>query len=178
MKQILTLFIIPILFSCGENQNWINYKSKDKDYELLFPKKPLEKSQLMNSELGPIQMDMIYYEAINQETEDNLFYSVIQMDYPENFLPKNQPEKIDSFFNASIQNSVVNVHGQLTYEKIISKKNFPGREMKVLFNEGKSVMNTRFFLVENRLIMLQVMTGVNKDFNKSINYFLDSFKLL
>ena len=169
MRKIGLFIFISILVSCTEKQEWVNYESPDKDFELLFPQLPKEQSQLMNSDFGPIQINMVVYEAQNSELEENMVYGLAFMDYPKDFLPLNQTEKI--------QNSVFNVHGILTSEKIINLKKFPGREIRVSFNEGKGVINSRFYLIGSRMVMLQVITDQRKDFNKSINEFLDSFKL-
>lgn len=177
MRKFGIFIFISILVSCTEKQEWVSYESPDKDFELLFPQPPKEQSQLMNSDFGPIQINMVVYEAQNSELEENMVYGLAFMDYPKDFLPLNQTEKIDSFFKVSIQNSVFNVHGILTSEKIINLKKFPGREIRVSFNQGKGVINSRFYLIGSRMVMLQVITDQRKDFNKSINEFLDSFKL-
>lgn len=177
MTKIGLFVFILTLVSCNERQEWVRYESPDKDFELLFPQPPKEQSQLMNSDFGPIQINMVVYEPQNNELEENIVYGLAFMDYPKDFLPLNQTEKIDSFFKVSIQNSIYNVHGILISEKIINLKKFPGREIRVSFNEGKGVINSRFYLIRNRMIMLQVITDQRNDFNKSISEFLDSFKL-
>ncbi len=177
MRYFGLFIFISIIISCTEKQEWVRFESPDKDFELLFPQTPKEQSQLMNSDFGPIKMNMFVYEAENSELEENLFYGLTYIDYPKDFLMINRPEEIDSFFYTSVQNSVFNVHGILTNEKIISLKKYPGREIRISFNQGKGIINSRFYLVGRRLIMMQVITEQRKDFNKSINNFFNSFKL-
>lgn len=178
-KYSLLIILIIALTNCSSNkQEWITYKSETQGFSISFPKLPSETDQVMQSELGPITMKMTTFEPIKEDNDDNLGYNVMHIAYPENYISSTQADKLDEFFTSSLQTAVNNVHGTLTYEKIIEINGFPGREIKVSFNQNKSVFTSRIYLVYNKLYIIQVFTDSNNDFNKSIVRFLDSFETL
>jgi hypothetical protein len=86
-------------------------------------------------------------------------------------------EKLDAFFRNAIDGSVKNYHGKLLIEKIIEFEKYPGREIKVDFKEGLAIVKMRCYLIKNRMYILTTITETKKDFNQSINKFMDSFTL-
>jgi len=49
--------------------------------------------------------------------------------------------------------------------------------VRIDFKDGLAVIRMRYYLVKNRLFMLQIFTETKKEQNKSIDRFMDSFKL-
>jgi len=86
--------------------------------------------------------------------------------------------ELDAFFKNSIDGIVNNFHGKLVSESKTAIQGFPGRQVKLDIQQGKSVMNIRLYLVKNRLYMLEIVTAADKDDNSSIEKFMNSFELI
>lgn len=175
MLLILSLASFTII---AQESNWVTIKSEEFGYSVEFPQQPKPIQQSVNTELGPMAMNMNMLDVSSIEGEDNLVYGVIQSVYPEGTIHSDSTEMLDSFFEGSVNGAVKNVRGELLSELIISLGKYPGREIKIDFQNGMAVIRMRMYLVENRTYILQTITATEKDFNKSITHFMDSFKLL
>ena len=51
-------------------------------------------------------------------------------------------------------------------------------EIKISFKDGQIIYRGKEFIVRNRLYSINVITDAKKDFNKEIDHFLGTFKLL
>ena len=50
--------------------------------------------------------------------------------------------------------------------------------VKIDFNGGRAFIQMRLYLVENKMYLLQTITEAEKDNNKSVGRFMDSFALI
>lgn len=151
---------------------------KTKDFQMDFPKKPAYEKQNTESEIGNLPMDIYIYDASNNEKDDNLVYGLISTEYPDSLINSNMTDILSDFFNNAIQGAVSNVSGKLISQTDLKLNNFPGREIKINYNDGAAVIKMRLFLVQNKMYILQTITLTEKDSNKSIDKFMNSFKLL
>jgi hypothetical protein len=177
MKILTPFLIIAILtMSFISSDEW--YQCETKNYKILFPKKPSESSQIDNSAIGELTLNLNIYEVSENDTDDNLVYMVNETAYPETVINSDKKDLLDNFFRKSIDGAVNNVHGKLLSEKIMELNKFPGREIRIDFQNGLAVIKMRMFLIKNRMFMIETITDTKKDFNKSINKFMDSFQLI
>ena len=184
MRNIRILIALMIVvsftqsFTTDGNQDWSLLETKN--FKIYFPQKPELRSQILNTQVGELNIDMYMYQVPDTADDSNFAYSLAVTEYPDSLINSNRSEKelIDNFFNNSIGGYTNNVHGKLKSELIIKYDSFPGREIKVEIKEGLAVIRTRMYLVQNKVYMLQVITDIKKDFNRSINRFLNSFVLL
>jgi hypothetical protein len=167
---LLFLFIFAISFqNLGQNQNWSAFKDIKGKFEIITPISSTLKTYTVKSEYGIIESKSF---SIFSESNKNQ-YLFAYADYP-----LKESDNIDNFFNSRILGSVENIHGKLLNEEVINYKNYPGRKIRVLWNNGELVNNVVFYLINNRLYYLQVTTSVGDDFNTDIYKFLNSFKYL
>lgn len=179
LKLVSAFFILTTLtMSFVKWQDW--YLCQTKYCKVLFPKKPAASAQTINSPIGALKLNLNIYEvpANEQEKEDNFVYLLNETEYPDSVINSNKKDKLDKFFRQAIDGAVNNVHGKLLSEKMIAINQFPGREIRVDFQNGKDVIKMRMYLVRNRMFMVETVTDTKKDFNKSINKFMDSFTLI
>jgi hypothetical protein len=175
-KVLLGLLVLTTLTSSLINSDdWFLFETKN--CTIYFPKKPTDQSQVINTAIGDLKLSIHMYEVPDSVKDDNLIYGLIETEYPDSVINSDKKEILDNFFRNSIDGSVNNVHGKLLTETKIQIDTFPGREIRVDFREGLGVIKMRFYLVKNKMYFLQTITDTKKDFNKSINKFMDSFTL-
>lgn len=172
------LFMTILYIGFSNSDKWILFESIKYGFKIEFPREPTAKTQSVNTEIGFLKLNFFIYDASNNKKEDNLVYGVITSEYPDTLINSSKTEILDEFFRNSIAGAVNNVHGKLLSEKVITISEYPGREIRVDFQNGKAVITSRIFLVENRMYMIQTISKTNKDFNNSIYRFLDSFELI
>ncbi|TLX77659.1 hypothetical protein E9993_03180 [Labilibacter sediminis] len=166
------------LLSFAKAGKWFQFESSEFGFKIEFPKEPTSNPQVINSAIGELKMNMFMYHASSNGKDDNLVYLANYTEYPDSLVNSENTETLPTFFRNSIDGAVTNVHGKLLSEKNIAIDEYPGREVRIDFQQGKAVITMRIFLVKNKMYMLQTITATNKDFNKSITQFMDSFKLL
>ena len=169
------LFVTILSMSFVHPNDWFLFETKD--YKIYFPQKPTDQSQTINTALGYMKATTYMYEVPEGVKDDNLVYSVTQTQFPDSIINSDKTEILSTFFRNSIDGAIKNVRGKLLQETIIQIENFPGREIKVDFRDGLAVITMRFYLVKNTMYYIQTFTDANKDFNNSIDKFMNSFTL-
>ncbi len=155
---------------------WYQYDSSE--FKVLFPKTPTNTIRKINTEAGEIQMQVYMYNASKDETDENLIYSVSSSEYPKEHIESHiKHDNLKTFFKNSIDGMVNNVKGKLISESIIKLDNFQGREIKIDFKDGLAIIKTRIYLVRNTVYFLQTITKTEKENNKLISKFMDSFTI-
>jgi hypothetical protein len=178
MTQIRNVFAaIPVLLfatSFTILDDW--YLFDLKDFTIEFPKKPSGSNENLNTEIGKLRMEMYMYEASN-DADDNLVYSLMTLEYPDSLINSSKIEILPTLFRNAIDGGVKNVQGKLLTEKTIEINGFPGREVKVDYQNGLAIMKMRFYLIHNKMVVLQTITETSKENNLDALKFHDSFKL-
>jgi len=178
MKQIRNVIagITILLFTMSFKNMGDWYLFDSKEFSIEFPKKPTASTQNVNSAIGELKMDMFMYDASNGG-DDNVLYGLVTSVYPDSLVNSDKTEILSTFFRNSIDGAVKNVQGKLLTEKTIEINGFPGREIKVDYQNGLAIIKMRMYLVHNKMIFLQTITETAKDDNASALKFHNSFKL-
>ncbi len=174
----LLLSLLLITCSFASQKKWFHYSSAEHGYSIDFPSKPASSVRTVDSEIGELTMTITMYDASGKTSDKNEIYMVSQTIYPDSLVNSNQKENLPGFFKNSIQGAVNNVSGKLLLEEEIEIEGYPGREVKIDYQEGLAVIQMRFYLVENRLYLLQTITKTSNLPNSSINKFMNSFQLI
>ncbi len=156
--------------------DWVPFKGDGCKIE--FPGTPTSQVQSVKTALGDLTMNIHMYEVPAGATDDNFLYGLIDSEYPDSVINSDKKELLDQFFRKSVDGAVSNVHGQLLTEQTIGLEGYPGRDIRVNYQQGVAVIRMRFYLVRNRLFLLQTITDPKKESNPSIGRFFDSFSLL
>lgn len=170
---LLLQFCLNAIFN--SDQDW--FLLKKNDFSISFPGKPSTESQTMDSDAGMVPFQLHAYEPQVSANDENYFYALAEILYPDSLINSDKTEKLDLFFRGSVEDAVKNIEGELLSEKIINIKNYPGREVRISFREGQATITMRMYLVRNKFFMLQTITKTDKTLNKSLNRFMDSFIL-
>lgn len=173
LLRILVLAFLTMSFRSSDD--WIAFENES--CQMHFPKKPVDQSRTINTEIGKLVVIMHTYDVPPNEQDDNRSYFLAECEYPDSLLNSDRKDILDKLFRIFINGVVRGVHGKLLSEFVIQLDGYPGRETKIDVIDGVAVITMRFYLVRNRMYIIQTFTDTNKDFNQSITKFMDSFKL-
>ncbi|MEM6966029.1 MAG: hypothetical protein AAF573_14775 [Bacteroidota bacterium] len=177
MKKItLTLIFTLTIAFVGFSQQWEVFQSYEGKFSVLAPGTFTKKENPIKTDIGELKYITYLYQPEEKET-DNLVYMISYCDYPDYTVHSDSTELVNDFFQATVATAVESVEGELSYTTEISKRDFPGRLWRVVYNEGQATIKTKAYLVENRYYSVQVITLKEKAFNLKIDKFLDSFVL-
>jgi len=180
MKTLKTLAVLLLLactiLSFKPIDDWTMVATEN--CKIYFPHQPTDQSGTVNTAKGNLKLNIYSYNAATNNGDDNLAYILTETEYPDSLINSGNNNELDAFFKNSIDGIVNNFHGKLVNESKTAIQGFPGRQVKLDIQQGKSVMNIRLYLVKNRLYMLEIVTAADKDDNSSIEKFMNSFELI
>lgn len=155
--------------------DWVPYSTPN--WSVRFPGKPEESQQTTPTAIGDQKLSIYMYTAPDQNAADNLVYGMIQTIFPDSLVNSDKTEMVNPLMRNAVDGAVNNVQGKLLSESVISINGYPGREVKIAFQQDAYIINARIYLVKNYLYMLQTICGENKDNNTLAKVFMDSFEL-
>lgn len=155
-------------------QEWEKYRAEDLQFIAYYPKTPERTVQKVSTAVGELDMHMIMYSP--KSGDDNAVYSVIRSDYPEDQFKDADDEYNATVLDGAVNGAVSNVQGKLVFDNVVKYNGYPGRSIKILMQGGFIYINA--YLVENSMFITQVICLSNKDKNKSIQRFLNSFEII
>lgn len=170
--HFIALFLVTTLIVNA--QDWIDYKSEDLAFIAEFPGEPERTVQEVETAIGIIDMHMIMHSA--DSNDDNMVYSIIRSDYPEEEFEDADDEYNNSVLDGAVNGATTNVNGELSFDKKITHNGFPGRSIKIKISGAFIYMNA--YLVNNTMFVVQVICLTDKDENEDIKRFMDSFDML
>ena len=174
MRNLLIVtFLLLIFSSCNGLKKWAIVNSEECGFYVEFPEKPVYSSRLTEVEFGKVNLRFYLLDA--QATNDeNYLYLAGQMELPDSIVSK---YSIEAFFKSAIERSISSYKGKLLSVKEISYNKFPGREVKIDFKNGDSVITLRVYLVKNKEFLIETMAKPSLVGNDSQRRFFDSFKI-
>jgi hypothetical protein len=172
---IQALILCAIALSFVQKEDWVLVKTKD--YTVLFPKTPIDTVIMANSAIGYLKIATHIYEVPDDQKDDNLVYILSETEYPDSVMNSTMTDKLDKFFENSAKGAVGNVHGRLISLVKTQIDGFPGREIRADIADSAYIISMRCYLVKNKLYLLEAITAIKNDYNKSISKFIGSFHL-
>lgn len=149
--------------------------SNKRTLSINFPENPTEQKKTVDSEYGKLQLDI---QTLEPKSKDkNLVYVAMETKYPTNVIKPNNTYGLNTFYKKSIDGSLNSVNGELISIIDIYYNENLGKEYRCYFSEGKALMVYRIFYIDNRLYSYGVITTPDNDKNKTMNKFLESFKI-
>ena len=141
-----------------------------------FPAEPKKQTQQVDTEIGPLSIDMVMLEQ-TEGTDGQYLYAVMTSVYPDSLINSDKTEMHEKFFRGSIDGAVNNVQGKILSEKIVSLKGYPGRQIAIDYGSGMAVISMTMYLVHNEMIFLQTISKPGEQENAAAAKFYGSFKL-
>jgi hypothetical protein len=165
---------------------WKPFSSKEGRFSVLMPGTPRESQMIWNLETGD---DIVYLFTVTREEAEYMVWYVDfepptrrldddgqSSNFPD-ILP-NTPEKMtDVLVNAGTDSYSTPSDRRLISEQSIRLGNYPGREISLRLGGGPLVRR-RLYLVNRRVYILSVRTTQERFLSKTIEGFMNSFKLL
>ncbi len=175
IKHLWIVLLFPLLAFTGD---WITYESLEGRFSISTPHHFMEKTLKSETAIGTLETYYFVYQPEGQiDAEGNMLYTLSYVDYPENSIHSDSTELLDDFFKTTIETSIKSVKGELRYDTPEKIKGFPGWLWRVDVAD-KAVIKTKTYLINNRLYTLQVVTIAENSLNKSVDRFMESFRLL
>jgi hypothetical protein len=176
-RAILLVCICLTLCSFAAGK-WFAFENKPGNFRIEFPGMPVKSEKIANTPSGPIKMNIFSYDGDLAEV-GNKMYMLMYSDYPEDVISsKKRRGLVDTFFKNSIDGAVNSIHGKLVSTENADFNKYPGRLVKVLFAEGKGFLDIHFYLVNNRMYMLEVGYQKGQQNAASQQHFFKSFAQL
>jgi hypothetical protein len=165
---------------------WKPFSSKEGRFSVLMPGTPRESQMIWNLETGD---DIVYLFTVTREEAEYMVWYVDfepptrrldddgqSSNFPD-ILP-NTPEKMtDVLVNAGTDSYSTPSDCRLISEQSIRLGSYPGREISLRLPSGPLVRR-RLYLVNRRAYILSVRTTQERFLSKTIEGFMNSFKLL
>ena len=171
---ILILFFPMLLFS---QQKWVEFLSYDGKFKVLAPGKLEENIDSLETPIGELAYHTFFYQNVAKSAE-NVMYMISYCDYPQGGMHSDSIDLVHEFFEATIEEAVAAVKGELRYATEMNDLGFPGSLWRIDYLDGKIIIKTKAFVVNNRYYAIQTISFKDKHLNKLQDKFLDSFKLL
>jgi hypothetical protein len=170
---IVIVLVSLLLAACGgASATPQPFISKAGKFMVTFPGLPTESIQNTPGELGDITTHLLSY------SQGNKVYDVSYTDYPEEYTPSLDAEKIVK--NAR-DSAVEKLNGSVDSEKQFSVDNSSGLEFMITARDPENqpvTLKARMFMVGNLFYQVWAMAPKDQANEAEMNRFLDSFKLI
>jgi hypothetical protein len=110
--------------------------------------------------------------------EDNMVYIAMETKYPSGIVDTGDPVALNSLYKKAIDGSLNSVNGDLISINDVYYKDHPGKEYRCYFSEGNALMVYRYYFIDDNFYSLGVITLPEKDNNKGMTGFFDSFGII
>jgi hypothetical protein len=173
-KTILRFLLMGTLLVSACNAKTVTleeFSSEAGNFSISTPKTMEETQQSVQTPVGPIN---IY--TFTAESNDSA-YVVAYSDYPPEIVAQSDPEML---LDSSRDGALNNLGGTLVSEEVIDLDGNPGRSLVIdtaTETGDKATINSRIYLVNNRLYQILVVTPESKAEKVDSAAFLESFSL-
>jgi hypothetical protein len=164
---LLLLLVLLLASGCGGGTEWQRFEPEIGGFSILFPGTPEKQTETVPTAGGTIETVFFLVE------QEDMGYSVNLADYSEVSLSEGD---VELMLEGAREGAVRNVGGDLLEETSITLDGHPGRALKIAV-EDQFVVDARFYLVGNRLYILQAISVGNTSHSSNVKKFLDSFRL-
>jgi len=169
-------FIISLFIASNSLKGqWIEYSSKESSFTVSVPFEMDHKEDLFLTDMGQIVFHS--YRCTPGKDDRNAIYMVHHYSYPDSLLSLDTTGLIQELFQATIEESVKNLVGQLDYSTDVHYEEHPGILYRIKYNNGKAVVKSKAYVIEDEFYVLQVFATVDNSINDTMDVFLDSFRI-
>ncbi|MEM6395974.1 MAG: hypothetical protein AAF741_06475 [Bacteroidota bacterium] len=123
--------------------------------------------------------ELIYHTFFLQspgERADNLVYMLSYVDYPEGSLHHDSTDLVTEFFQASMEEAINTVDGELLFVNEETLQDYPGRFWRIDYLDGKASIRTKTFIVGRRYYQVQTVSSTDRGLNDSSGKYLGSLR--
>lgn len=158
---------------------WETTKIPDGNFQIKFPSPPLMRKETAETVMGNIEQLVI---ESDQPTgiDNNLSYEASFVVYPAEMISSTiiTMKQTDQFLHHTIENLAREHGSSIISEETVAYGLYPGKEVRLDYNDGMAEIKLRLYLIGNTLYTLKVTSVSQNTNNKDREYFLNSFQLL
>ncbi|MBX9733822.1 MAG: hypothetical protein K2X37_07150 [Chitinophagaceae bacterium] len=175
------LYLIGAFFLLNTNKS-ISQSNKSvfhnkEEYSISFPFKPKINTQTLRSTFGQLNLQMYSAEAKDTVKDNNLMYSVIEIDYPDSQINSDKKDSASKFLNDKINELIENTGGNVIKEIENKVNGYPSRYIEIGFLGDLIVIRAKYVLRKNKLIIAQTMTKKENYPNMESDIFFNSLTI-
>ncbi len=178
-KLRLLISSLALLLFCSflkPLNEWIKFENNN--CKILFPGTPANDSTLTDTKVGKLTLYTHLFEVPENSKDSCLLYGLIETQYPAQFFDTTGNKSfMKGFFEGAVNGAVSNVAGRLISQKDISKNGYPGKEIKIDFQNGTAIITMNIFLAKTRLFAIQTISLPGKENNTGAVKFNNSFEI-
>ena len=140
---------------------------------VMFPEVPIEQTKTVDSEYGKLSLDIQILEPTVKE--DNMIYIAMETKYPSGVVEPGDSIALNNFYEKAVDGALNSVNGDLVSIDDVYYRDIPGKEYRCYLSEGEALMVYRYFFIDDNFYSIGVITLPEKDKNKGMIKFFDSF---
>ena len=181
LKEARLLFFLMALHTPSWAQNdpqkplkWREFRDSVGRFRVLVPTEPSTSTQDIVTPVGTLTNHQF---SIKGSDTLNMAYGIGYYDYPKGTFPADSTDLIQTLLQETIENTRMALNGQLHYASDIALKQYPGKIWRIAFNQDKTLVKCKAFLVGDRFFLIHVLTAQDKSSNTASDKFLNSFSV-
>ncbi|PHI19705.1 hypothetical protein CEQ90_11695 [Lewinellaceae bacterium SD302] len=165
------------LSSWEKSQDWQLYQDIDGGFEVLIPAEWAHSVDTVTTEVGDLLYHTYYLNTPAVDTVDNVFYMLSYVEYPEGSLHEDSLELVEELLDASEEEAVTRMKGELRFSTKKEIDFHPGRYWRIDYLDGEASMRTQAFVSENRYYAIQTISRIRSGINDSTQKFFGSLNV-
>lgn len=158
------------------SQYWEEIRELDGRFKVLVPSEWSQKViDSIETEVGQLAYHTFFLQTPT-DTADNVLYMLSYVDYPEGSLHHDSIDLVQEFFDASQEEAILAVEGELLFSTDKEKNNYPGRFWRIDYLEGEASIRTQVYVVGQRFYQIQTIARADRGLNRSTDRFFESLE--
>ena len=149
---------------------WKPFSSQDGGFRVLMPGTPTQEKRTTKTNFGSLPVNVF---SVIRENEAG--YLVSYLDFPRDIALNSR--ELNQSLSAIATGFAQGSGGKLVSQRNIRLGNFPGREIRLQFEQGV-IGRGRLYLINKRMYVVMAITNKERYLTKSIEGFLNSFQLV
>ncbi|MEM6879119.1 MAG: hypothetical protein AAF544_11210 [Bacteroidota bacterium] len=161
--------------SWERSQRWEEIRDIDGRFVILSPGAFQESVDTIPTEVGELLFYTYFFQTPAKEA-DNLIYMLSYVDYPEGSLHHDSTDLVAEFFQASQEEAIAAVDGELLFSNDEILQDYPGKFWRIDYLDGEASIRTKTFVVGRRYYQVQTVSKTSRGLNDSSGKYLESLR--
>ncbi|MBR9920880.1 MAG: hypothetical protein GYB31_08570 [Bacteroidetes bacterium] len=174
--RIILLFLIQwsFLVNLQAQSDWDTFVAVDGGFKINSPVDLELREDTLDTDIGSIVQRTWFGES----AENGLVLIINRYEYPDYTIHSDSVELLKEFFQATLEEAILSVDGELLYESEKDYRDFPGRRWRIDYLDGQASLKVQAIVIENQFYSIQIASPSGVEYSEPTSRFLDSFALL
>lgn len=161
--------------SWERSQRWEEIRDIDGRFAILSPAAFRKTVDTIPTQVGELVFHTYFLQSPTEEA-DNLIYMLSYVDYPEGSLHHDSTDLVLEFLQASQEEAIATVDGELLFANDETLQGYPGRFWRIDYLDGEASIRTKTYVVGRRYYQVQTVSKTNSGLNDSSGRYLGSLR--